>query len=64
MNISKSVESENLLKLEPVHGSSYCKCSVIENKLEILYKNQVKIGNELVMLKKMLKELGFILMAK
>lgn len=29
--------------LEPVHGSDWCQYSVIENKLETLYKNQEKI---------------------
>jgi hypothetical protein len=31
------------IKLEPVYGSTYCQYSVIENKLEILYKNQEKL---------------------
>lgn len=31
------------IELEPVNGSTYCKYSVIENKLEILYKNQEKL---------------------
>ena len=31
------------LPLEPVHGSEYCQFSVVENKLEILYRNQEKI---------------------
>jgi hypothetical protein len=31
------------IKLEPIYGSTYCQYSVIENKLEILYKNQEKL---------------------
>jgi len=31
------------IQLEPIYGSTYCKYSVIENKLEILYKNQEKL---------------------
>ena len=30
------------LQLKPVHASKYCEYSVIENKLEQLYKNQEK----------------------
>lgn len=37
------VKDINEIKLEPVHGSQYCEYSVIEKKLEILYKNQEKI---------------------
>jgi hypothetical protein len=37
-------DSENLTEtLEEVLGSSMCQFSVIENKLAILYRNQVKI---------------------
>ncbi len=31
------------IKLEPVYGSSYCQFSVVENKLETIYKNQEKL---------------------
>jgi len=31
------------IKLEKVRGSTHCEYSVIENKLEILYRNQEKI---------------------
>ena len=31
------------ITLKPVHGSTYCQFSVIENKLVILYENQEKI---------------------
>jgi hypothetical protein len=31
------------IKLEVVFGSKYCKYSVIENKLAIIYRNQEKL---------------------
>lgn len=31
------------IKLDPVHGSTYCQFSIIENDLEKLYKNQEKL---------------------
>jgi len=39
------------IKLEPVYGSSYCRYSVIENKLAKLYKNQEKILEAIKLLK-------------
>ena len=38
-----SLPTMDEIKLEPVYGSTYCQYSVIENKLEILYKNQEKL---------------------
>jgi len=36
-------ELPNLPDLEPIYHSTYCQFSAIENKLEVLYKNQEKI---------------------
>jgi len=33
----------NDIKLEPVCGSTHCAYSIIENKLETIYKNQEKL---------------------
>ena len=42
-DVMPSLPTMDEIKLEPVHGSSYCQYSVIENKLEILYENQEKL---------------------
>lgn len=34
---------EKLFNLEEVHGSTFCKYSIIENKLATLYRNQKRI---------------------
>ena len=41
--VMPSLPTMDEIKLEPVYGSTYCQYSVIENKLEILYKNQEKL---------------------
>jgi len=43
-------ETIDSIKLEEVLGSSYCRYSVIENKLAILYRNQEKILEAIKML--------------
>jgi hypothetical protein len=40
--MNKQEEIKNI-KLEEVKGSSYCKYTVIENKLATIYRNQEKI---------------------
>lgn len=40
---SGSLPSLNKIQLEPVHGSTYCQYSIIEQKLATLYQNQEKI---------------------
>jgi len=42
-DVMLSLPTMDEIKLEPVYGSTYCQYSVIENKLEILYKNQEKL---------------------
>lgn len=41
--VMPSLPTIDEIKLDPVYGSTYCQYSVIENKLEILYKNQEKL---------------------
>jgi len=43
--------------LEPVYGSSYCQYTVIENKLETLYKNQEKIYTLLIQIAERIQSL-------
>lgn len=49
-DVMPSLPTINEIKLEPVYGSTYCQYSVIENKLEILYKNQEKLLQAIKML--------------
>jgi len=42
-DVMPSLPTIDEIKLDPVYGSTYCQYSVIENKLEILYKNQEKL---------------------
>ena len=48
-DLEETTNSNNVL--EEVLGSSFCEFSVIENKLAVLYRNQVKIFNEIKKLK-------------
>jgi len=45
------------IKLEPVYGSKHCQYSVVENKLEILYKNQEKLLQAIKLFKKESEEM-------
>jgi hypothetical protein len=42
MSLTK-IQTLEKIKLEPVHGSSHCEYSVIENKLKVIYENQEKL---------------------
>lgn len=41
--VMPSLPTMDEIKLEPVYGSTYCRYSVIEQKLAILYQNQEKL---------------------
>lgn len=41
--VSESLHELKSIELEPVYASSHCTYSVLEYKLETLYKNQQKI---------------------
>ena len=43
MKKQQKKEQQNYQPLKQVYGSSYCQFSVVENKVETLYKNQEKI---------------------
>lgn len=43
LGIDDKTSTINEIKLQPLFGSSYCKYSIIENQLRILYENQEKL---------------------
>ena len=46
-NLNEKIED---IELEEVRGSTHCQFSVVENKLAIIYRNQLKILQSIKML--------------